>query len=139
MLSEIASRLKDQCAGLHEVQGLAALSQLRGDPPAHLIPAAYVVLLDETPEGNSTTGAVLQLVRLRFGVVLFVSGGADDMGGEAVGTLTAVRRQELSALLGWTPAGAEEGMTFGGGELMAVSAGTLRWMDIFETTTVYRS
>lgn len=139
MLSEIASRLRDECAALREVQGLAALSQLRGDPPMHLIPAGYVVPLDEVPDANATTGAVMQQVRLRFGVVLMVSGQADDVSGEAVGTLTAVRRQVLSALLGWPPSGAEEGMTFGGGELMGAAAGTLRWMDIFETTTVYRS
>ncbi|MFV3126120.1 hypothetical protein [Niveispirillum sp. KHB5.9] len=139
MLSEIVQRQKDLCPALKDVQGLAALSQLRGDPPEHLLPAAYVVLLDELAGDSGITGGVQQLVQLRFGIVLIVSGLVDDLGTGAVGALTEVRRQERAALLGWAPEGAQEGLSFDRGELMAVTAGTLRWMDIFQTTTIYRS
>lgn len=140
MLPEIVARLKDRCPGLMLVEGLAALAMLKGNPPDHLLPAAYVVPLDEVGGDNPVTGAVLQLVAMRWGVVLIVPAQVDDTGAtSAAGTLADLRRQVRTALLGWAAPEAESGFTFDSGELVAMPAGSIRWMDVFSTTTTYRS
>lgn len=140
MLSEIVTRLRAECPDLRLVEGLAALALLKGNPPDHHLPAGYVVPLDEVAGDNPLTGTVLQLVAMRWGVVLIVPARVVDTGAtQAAGTLTDLRRAVRAALLGWAPAGAESGISFDSGELVAMPAGSIRWMDVFTTTTTYRS
>lgn len=140
MLGDIAARLKAMVPALRDVKGIADYAALTGTPPAHLLPAAYVVLLDETAQPSATSPYVMQLVTVRMGIMLVVQGAqADATGGAAAQSLSGLRAAVRQALLGWRPAGAEGGLEYVSGDLMELAGGCLFWADTYQTDVTYRS
>jgi hypothetical protein len=114
------------------VEGAAAFAALPEAGP-RAFPAAYVVPLDEVPDGRPRElGRMTQRVTASFGIILFAQNLAGAAGGAAVADLAALRLAVRRQLLGWAPADAGA-MQFAGGSLLGAAAGRLTWQDSYST------
>lgn len=145
MLADVEARLWDLLGShvadgepvLKEVSGAAAFTLIDTLPPLHLMPAAYVLPLQEVPVRREAD-ALPQIVEVTIGIVLAVAAEhADPTGAGAVLRIAPVRRAIRQALMGWTPPGAESALAFAGGDLLGVEQGGLWWQDSFTTQVLY--
>ncbi|NYZ12887.1 hypothetical protein HL658_10015 [Azospirillum sp. RWY-5-1] len=128
-LSTIVARLAPPATTLGLVQGAAELRAVTQAPPAHLLPAAWVVPVGDVAGAARVVNAPRQSLTATFGVVLAVADRSDPRGAAAADALTDVRRMVLSALLGWMPEGADGPCAFGGGEVLELETAALWWID----------
>jgi len=68
-----------------------------------LVPAAYVIPMDDNAGEQESKNGYQQTIRENFAVVVAVSNQADERGQTATVSLHAVRASIYRALLGWTP------------------------------------
>ena len=127
-LSSIVARLAPPATTLALVEGVAELRAVRQAPPAHLLPAAWVVPVGDAAGPARAVNAPRQTVSVTFGVVLAVSDRSDPRGGASADALTDVRHMVLGRLLGWTPDGAGA-CAFAGGEVLELETAALWWID----------
>jgi hypothetical protein len=134
MLAETIARLKGKASGLRLVEGLMELAALKGPPPRHQQPAAYVIPLAEAAAPNELCGRHRQAVTVEIAVVLVVSADrADASTEERAEALAIVRRQVFAALLGWQPTPDHAPFDFTDGSLLGIGDGAVRWQDGFST------
>jgi hypothetical protein len=83
--------------------------------------------------------AVAQRVETSFGIVLVCADRSDRQGAAAVELLTRLRREVLSAVLGWVPADGAAPLAFVCGDALRFSAGLTWWQDTYSTAWECRS
>lgn len=83
-----------------------------------LVPAAYVLPLNEQPEEQSSQNGYQQTVREGFAVVVALSNKGDERGQKATVDLDALRRAVFSALLAFQPGEDYDIVCFQGGQLL---------------------
>lgn len=113
------------------VEGAAELAALAGDPP--VLPAAYVFVKEWSAEPNSRLTAVLQRTSLLVAVVIVTGNPGDHAGGAAAGDGETLLSAVHQRLLGWTPDGADDVVTYVGGEVVRARGGTVWTEHLFET------
>ena len=129
-LPDFKARLIAPGTPFSAVKGATSMSQA-GDRPA-VLPAAYVVVVREVAEPNSRmTGPVLQRVERDIAVVYVVEHLGDADGADAVDPLEEVRNWGKAQLVGWSPAGAADPVTFVGGEAIEAADGAVWFADTF--------
>lgn len=135
MLSDVIARLRAEAPVLKLVAGAAELSVLEAAPKLHLLPAAWVIPLEERGAAPDLIGSALQSVTAAIGVVLAVAGArADTAGAAQAQALEEVRRAVRPVLLGWVPPGCTDPLRFLSGALLRVMDGCVWWQDTYETS-----
>lgn len=103
MMDVIEARLRSQVTALRLVAGAAEFAELKA-PPREKMPAAYVLLTDDTALPNSMASMVTrQKLRRRLAVVIFVTNARDPRGEAAATSLDAVVYAMRAAMVGWVP------------------------------------
>lgn len=98
------------------------------------LPAAYVVLLGESPSPNArSTGPSRQEVPVQFGVVLALSATNSPTADSAIDALQEHRLAVRQSLMGWTPGSGMDAIELGRSDLLRLVPGTVYWLDRFST------
>ena len=117
-ITNIINEIKAKCptfesrvAGAAEYEGLRSASNL-------LVPAAYVVPMDESASANATENSIMQTLTERFMVVVVISNQADPRGQKAYNQLHELRAELWRGILGWIPETDYEPIEFSGGSIL---------------------
>lgn len=136
MIIEIVEALKTRCAVQFSgrVAGAAEFQQL--EPSAKLImPAAYVIPLDDNAEPNQSDNGYSQEIRDTFAVIVVLSNVADEPGKASIVQIQPIRNALFSALLAWAP-DAEHGIIeYEGGQLLGVDRSRMYYQFEFSAMT----
>ncbi|MBP9800650.1 MAG: hypothetical protein KBD39_11105 [Sterolibacterium sp.] len=134
------SEVRTQLATVAALRRVAGAAEFQAAANAHPLagPAAYVMLLGESPGASPLANAMLQRVEVSIGIALAVRNVADSTGAAAGDALDDLRAAMTAALLGWTPTDAEP-LYRGQGQLLAFKDGWLWWQDIWHTAYYERS
>ena len=123
-LSPIIAEIISKCptfdgrvAGAAEYHGLAKRSNM-------VIPAAYVIPLDDNPDGQISQTGYRQRVMDGFAVVVVLS-QTDPRGQQAYDNLDAIRTELWRCLLGWSPADLYEPIEYWGAALLGLDRSRL--------------
>lgn len=101
------------------------------------VPCAFVLPLDDNPEKNTSSTGIRQELEESFAVVVAISNVADELGKAASASVDVVRRQLWAALLGWSPDEENyDGITYGGGSLLALDRARLWYQFEFSAMTL---
>ena len=128
MLSPIIAAMRDRCASFaNRVAGAADYDALEENTRV-VVPAAFVVPLDDRPEAVvSGSNDYRQVMEDGFRVVVLLSNTADQRGQEAYDQVATIRRELWAALLGWEPDQDHNAIEYRGGALIARSRAFLIW------------
>ena len=139
MIQDILDRLATTAPSLKLIGDAAAFAAIKGNPPRHKQPAAYVVPLSETARPNQAMNALSQSVTLSFGVLLAMSDLSDGRGGAASKRVEEVRDEVKLALAGWKPARAQRRIEYAGGRMLGLNGGVVWWQSDFTALTLLRN
>lgn len=105
-----------------------------------ILPAGFVLTLNEVAGPNQRVNSIMQRVELTFGVVLAVSNGKVQNIGQKYtpSKLDLLRTAVMKAVLGWQPNDDYDPAEFVRGRLVQVQSKALWWQDEFKTA-FYRS
>lgn len=136
-IDPVLQRLRAMCVDLRQIDQAAELASVYSDPAA-VTPAAFVLPPDERAgESNYSSGMVRQNVSVRLPIVLrcrnFRRG---ELGSDALASLPLQRLALRTALLRWTPTGADRAMAFGESRVIRYDSSTVYSLETF--TTEYR-
>jgi len=132
-LASIIERLRQRCGTAFRQYGGAAEFAALPDNGPNVVPAAFVVPLNETPGPNQLETGIMQRVSCQFGVILAVRNLRDGVGGAANDELGPLRRQVKDALLGWIAPGCDDVITLGPGRVLQLNNQVLWYQDDFMT------
>lgn len=137
----IVNRLRERLADLplREIAATAGLdAAMRGNRSA---PAVYVMPLAERATALEHTGAVDQIERCLFGVVMALETLDFSKASSTGVSLETLRQRVKQALIGWVMDDeTNEPVTFQGGELVDFPGdGRLWWADEYVMTAYFRS
>lgn len=99
---------------------------------------AFVVQVADSCPPNQIEGAISQKLTERVAVIVALKNDTqkkDLLGFEAYSEVDTVRTELFTALLGWTPPGAETLMYYAGGRLVSLDTAWLWYQFEFETAT----
>lgn len=137
-IQEIIDRLKAQCPLLKNRVAGSADYDLAIESNTFSAPCAYVVELSKSSSPNTRINGHLQLVTVKFGVMMIVSNQRDATGHAAHEDLQAVSLEVWNALCGWQPLEANMPIE----HLAGRSSGSYDldrfWADVFTTQFYYQ-
>lgn len=136
VIAETTARLQSEVADLRQIGGAAEFEAASANSP-RATPAAFVIPLGEDPRPSSGANFIRQQIRVSVGVVLAVKNVADTKGEAAQVDLGVLRPAVQTALLGWSPTGAEP-LERGAGRLIGMKNGVLYWQDVYHTNIYAR-
>lgn len=119
-LEIVIEALRERCPSFaNRIAGAAQFKML--PEAANLpVPCAYVIPLDDNPEGSIAQNSIRQLLKDSFAVVVAVSNVADEKGQGSAGIIHALRAELWAALLGWRPEERYDGINYDGGQALAL-------------------
>jgi len=125
-LEPIIAALRARCAATFGayVAGAAEFKQLQ-ENAALPVPCCFVIPLDDNPGEALALNSVRQMLQDSFAVVVAVSNVADEKGQGGAHSIDAIRTVLWAALLGWRPADRYNGITYQGGQLLAMDRARL--------------
>lgn len=125
-LEPIISALRTRAAATFGtyIAGAAEFKQLQ-ESAALPVPCAFVIPLDDNPDASMAMNSVRQMLQDSFAVVVAVSNVADEKGQTGVHSIDAIRSVLWASLLGWQPATRYDGITYQGGQLLAMDRARL--------------
>jgi len=100
--------------------------------------SAFVIQLNETANSNSLDSGISQKITERFAVLVALDNGTSDrdkIGLTAYDTLSSVRTEIFSAILGWQMTGAESLVSYGGGRIAGINRAYLWYQFEFVVET----
>ncbi|HJW23761.1 MAG TPA: hypothetical protein VJ576_02595 [Rhodocyclaceae bacterium] len=98
-------------------------------------PATFLLPLAEEPVMPPLAGEFSQRIVIAARIVYAVGSARDLRGDIARGDLVGVRQAVWTSLIGWKPAGCDDGMAYAGGQLLKLAPNkVLWWADDFVTT-----
>lgn len=136
-MAPIVARLSAQVSALAIVGGAAELAAATEALAAS--PAAFVLEEDTAARENQVVTEVHQRLDVTLGVYLAVKNAKDSRGESGQGDLETLRIATRDALLGWTPGGDVEPLTYAGGRLFSFQPGLIWWRESFRTAHYIRS
>jgi hypothetical protein len=133
-LTPIVDKLKTDCTLL---QNRAFETVANNDAAYELFgsPAAFVYLANDASEPNAVISSVLQSHAMSIAVKTTVrktQSLTDRLNTADAATLRTIRQQQLNALLGFKPVGAEKPLEHASGELTETER-YLVWIDLYNT------
>ncbi len=132
MINAIAQQLTS--AGLPNVE--SGLDIEEAMQRGHQRDVTFVFLRRDRAQENRTSGSVLQLHQLTFGVVWSVRAANKS---HQLDALEARRDELLKALVGFQPPTASEPLQFLSGDLIGFKSGFIWWLDEFKTAAQRRN
>lgn len=123
-LSEIISVLKERCPVFANRVGGAAEYKVIRENSNLIVPAAYVIPLDDVAEQNDSSVGYIQDVRDVFAVIVALNNKVDKRGQAAAFSVSGIRTILWKALLAWEPAN-HDILTYDGGHLVGMDAARL--------------
>lgn len=135
-VDDIVERIRDQCLGFQRVDhALTSTFDEVADAPA-----AFVSLVAVRPRTDRSmfVGAHVQRLDETVGVYIMLRRTQDDDAGEGANDdLETLRGQLLAALVAWEVPGADEPLSYAGGQLTE-RQGMASWREDFVTSTEIR-
>jgi hypothetical protein len=120
----------------NRIAGAAELAYaLKGALQAEM---AFVVQLAETASKNTLDSDINQLITERFGVIVMLENDTaqtDKTGLTAYDSLSTIRAELFTALLGWQVPGTEDLVSYGGGRVLGINRAQFWYQFEFITTT----
>lgn len=138
MIVEIVEALKARTASTFggRIAGAAEFAVIEQD--AKLIyPCAYVILLDDAAEPNTSDNGYKQTVRDAFAVIVLLSNSADELGNSSVVQVLPIRNVLNRALLSWQPDSEHGPIEYEGGQLLTVDRARLYWQYEYSAETEF--
>lgn len=138
MIVEIVEALKARTASTFggRIAGAAEFAVIEQD--AKLIyPCAYVILLDDAAEPNTSDNGYKQTVRDSFAVIVLLSNSADELGKSSVAQVLQIRNVLNRALLSWQPDSEHGPIEYEGGQLLTVDRARLYWQYEYSAETEF--
>lgn len=125
-LEPIIAALRTRAAATfgNYIGGAAEFKQLQ-ENASMPVPCAFVIPLDDNPDASVAMNSVRQMLQDSFAVVVAVSNVADEKGQTGVHSIDAIRTVLWASLLGWQPASRYDGITYQGGQLLAMDRARL--------------
>lgn len=140
LIVDIIARLDaDKAASGLKIVGGAAQFQAAAETKPLATPAAYVMLLEESPGESEMASDLIQLVRVTVGVVLAERNVADAKGAAAAADMESLRNKVKAQLFGFSPSQSFAPLQRGPGKLLAFSDGLMWWQDTYFTSYYERS
>lgn len=124
-LETVIAALRARCPIFgNNVAGAAEFKSLQ-ESSAFAVPFAFVIPLDDAPGESQSSNSVRQVLADSFAVIVAVSNTADEKGQGSVAAIHSIRATLWSALLGWRPSDRYNGVTYEGGNLLALDRARL--------------
>ncbi|MEM5371355.1 hypothetical protein V4C53_35720 [Paraburkholderia azotifigens] len=98
-----------------------------------MVPAAYVIPLDENPDQQASSNGYRQTVEDRFAVVVVLSNVSDERGQSAAMSVHDMRKLLFSALVGWEPGDDYYQVEYDGGSLLSIDRARLYYQFEFKS------
>lgn len=119
-LSNIINQLKTNAPTfVNRIAGAAEYAALKSATNL-IVPAAYVIPLDDGAEANKSQTGYRQTINDSFAVVVVLSNQVDERGQTAYDNLHALRQELWLALLGWKPDTDYDRIEYQGAELLDI-------------------
>lgn len=119
-LEIIIAALRARCPSFANRVSGAAQFKMLPETAALAVPCAYVIPLDDSPGESRAQNSVRQQLTDSFSVVAVLSNSNDEKGQGASASVHSMRLELWAALLGWRPAARYSGITYEGGQLIAL-------------------
>lgn len=123
-----AAAFGDRIAGAAEYKRLPDSANL-------IMPAAYVVPLDDDAGEQTSANGYSQIVRDSFAVIVVVSNTTDERGQAGYASVAAIRAALWAALLAWKPSVAHGPIQYEGGALLDMDRARLYYQFEFSAAT----
>lgn len=124
-LEVIIQALRERCPSFANRFAGAAGFKILPESAALPVPCAYVIPLDDNPDGAGAKNNVRQTLADSFAVIIAVSNCRDERGQKAAHDIHALRAELWSALLGWRPSAEYDGIVYEGGNLLSLDRARL--------------
>ena len=131
-VERIRTALAADGGGAVDVKGAAALAAALADHSAIKRDTVYVLYAAEDADGNIMATGVRQRCVIGVTVALAVTNRRDKRGEAGVEEVEALHGRVRGALLGWTPEGTTEPVTYRKGRLLNFTEGAQIWADDYE-------
>lgn len=135
-ITAIITALKARTVATFEerIAGAAEFKQLP-EAANMVMPAAYVVPLDDDAGEQQSENGYSQIVRDGFGVVVVISNTPDERGQGSIVSVSAIRAVLWAALLAWKPDATHGPIQYEGGQLLAMDRARLYYQFEFSAAT----
>lgn len=124
-LLPIIEHMRDYAPFFARRVGGAAQFKLISETTALVMPCAYVIPLEDSPQAPTSENAVRQTLAEGFAVVVCLNNAVDERGQAAAASVHEARRAVWKALLGWRPTQEHNGIYYDGGSLMQLDRAQL--------------
>lgn len=135
MIAAIIERIRQGVPDLKLVGGSVQFTAAAERQPT-AVPACFVLTHSELPGPPAAANLLIQRVRIDIGIVLVVRNVSDTTGQAAALDTEQLRQKVKDQLYGWMPAGAQEPLSRGPGQLLAFREGHVWWQDIYSTSYI---
>lgn len=122
------STFAERIAGAAEFKRLPETANL-------VMPAAYVVPLDDDAGEQQSENGYSQIVRDGFGVIVVMSNAPDERGQGSIVSVSAIRAVLWSALLAWKPDASHGPVQYEGGQLIDLDRARMYYQFEFSAAT----
>jgi hypothetical protein len=135
-IAAIVTALKARTTATFASRIAGAAEYKRLPETANLVmPAAYVIPLDDNAEPQSSENGYSQIVRDSFMVIVAVSNTADERGQAGYTSVAAIRATLWAALLAWNPSATHGPIQYEGGALLDMDRARLYYQFEFSAAT----
>lgn len=124
-LEPIITALRARCPTFNSRIAGAAQFKLLPENASLAVPCAFVIPLDDNPQDSMAMNSVRQALKDSFAVVVAVSNVADEKGQGGASSIHNLRAELWAALLGWRPDLRYDGITYEGGQPLALDRARL--------------
>lgn len=135
-ITAIINALKDRTVPTFNGHVAGAAEFKRLPESANLVmPAAYVIPLDDDAGEQQSENGYSQIVRDGFAVIVVVSNTSDERGQGGIVSVSAIRSVLWSALLSWAPDASHGPIVYEGGQLIDMDRARLYYQFEFSAPT----
>lgn len=124
-LETVIAALRARCPTFtNKIAGAAEFKTLQ-ESTSLQVPCAFVIPLDDAPDASASANSVRQVLADSFAVICAVSNTVDEKGQGGAVAIHGLRAELWAALLGWRPSDRYNGITYEGGNLLALDRARL--------------
>lgn len=135
MLVAIAEAIKVRCLSFAGRVSVSAEFALIENAAKMVLPAAYVVMLDDSAADNTSDNGYQQIIADTFAVVVLLSNAVDELGKSSITQIIPLRSELCKGLLSWAPDTEHGEIEYSGGQLLAVDRGITYYQFEFTAPT----
>jgi hypothetical protein len=138
MIVEIVEALKLRTTAIFDGRIAAAAEFSRLETDAHMVlPAAYVIPLDDVAEANKSENGYQQVVADSFAVIVVMDNTGETLSKSSVAQVIPIRNALCKALLSWNPDVEHGPIEYAGGSLIDVNRAHFYYQYEFTAATEF--